>query len=451
VLLKRESFEEKMVTIILPDEVVVGTVSIGAFFVVLAFLFPKHFSVRHIIITTVALVRRIVIFFYSVFGQKPEGEAERRVVSGETWDEFCDTLKAAGAVLLSPGVPRDSFTQAEGYRYLTRLLRAGLENYIECGDPTRPQLVSIVDGHRAAPIKIGNDNPDNFYQSCVLNSRYTYRLRGNVGTVHYFAIGTQAGQYGEDGGLRTVDYKMRDELSVDEDGHFEAYLSVEKPPEAKNWLRMEKEPEKGLLIIRQTFKFRSKEVKANVQISLESEMPVNDKFTCAKLDTGLKSMSLLVGGASTMFAFWARGFQSHVNQLPLFDQEKSNNVGGDPDIRYFHSYWQVESDEALVIRARVPKCDFWNFQLSNHWMESLDYRYYTVHANAGSCPADSHGMVTIIVSGSDPNIGGKRGFWVNTTGHTKGCMCWRWVKPDPAEDGENLPYPQCRLVKLSSL
>ena len=30
------------------------------------------------------------------------------------WNEFCDTLKAAGASLTFPGAPRDAFTQAEG-------------------------------------------------------------------------------------------------------------------------------------------------------------------------------------------------------------------------------------------------------------------------------------------------------------------------------------------------
>ena len=36
--------------------------------------------------------------------------------------------------MLAPGAPRDPFNQAEGYRYLARLARAGLENYLECAD-----------------------------------------------------------------------------------------------------------------------------------------------------------------------------------------------------------------------------------------------------------------------------------------------------------------------------
>ena len=40
-----------------------------------------------------------------------------------------------------------------------------------------------------------------------------------------------------------------------------------------------------------------------------------------------------------MFANWAKNLKAHVNTLPLFDQETSNKAGGDPHIRYFHSYW----------------------------------------------------------------------------------------------------------------
>lgn len=56
-------------------------------------------------------------------------------------------------------------------------------------------------------------------------------------------------------------------------------------------------------------------------------------LTAATLDEGLQSASVLVAGASMMFAKWARGFQAHTNQLPLFDQQLSNKSGGDPNIR----------------------------------------------------------------------------------------------------------------------
>lgn len=116
-----------------------------------------------------------------------------------------------------------------------------------------------------------------------------------------------------------------------------------------------------------------------------------------------------------MFAKWARDFQRHSNQLPLFDQKLSDSVGGDPNIRYYHSHWALAEDEALVgrtasgvgngssvtfnlinftpspsfaqvINASPPPCRTWNFQVNNYWMESLDYRYHRIHVNkVGVC------------------------------------------------------------------
>ena len=49
-----------------------------------------------------------------MFKQSDETLAERRVCSGQSWDEFCDTLKAAGANVVGHGAPQDPFNQAEG-------------------------------------------------------------------------------------------------------------------------------------------------------------------------------------------------------------------------------------------------------------------------------------------------------------------------------------------------
>ena len=57
-------------------------------------------------------------------------DAEQQVIDGTAWDEFCDALKEAGKVIRSEKAPKDSFNQAEGYRYLARLLRGGLESFL---------------------------------------------------------------------------------------------------------------------------------------------------------------------------------------------------------------------------------------------------------------------------------------------------------------------------------
>ena len=401
--------------------------------------------------------------------------AEERVVSGMAWDEFCDTLKAAGASLSAPGTPQDPFNQAEGYRYLARLARAGLENFLECADVEAPNLCAIANGSRAARVCIGSDNPDNLYENATIDGALEYIVRGTRGTVGYLGFGTQSGQYGKKGGLQTVDYLEADKLRYDNvpageaptaGSTFTIILSAERPPDAPNWLRLEPEPREAMCIVRQTFGDRGAETAAAVTIQRRLEQqpggsteggapPPPKPLSCEALDDGLQSAAVLVAGASAMFAKWAYGFQQETNRLPLFDQERSNQAGGDPNIRYYHAYWKLEAHEALRIRAKPPPCRCWNFQLNNHWMESLDYRYHTVHTNStlATPDPDGSGWYTLLVAHRDPNAEGTpptfRGNWIETTGHHQGTMCFRWVAPE-VSDAE-LPHPLIEVVPFAEL
>ena len=51
-------------------------------------------------------------------------DPEKNLMDGSTWDAFCDRLKQVGRHVNGPEVPADPFTRAEGYRYLTRVLRS---------------------------------------------------------------------------------------------------------------------------------------------------------------------------------------------------------------------------------------------------------------------------------------------------------------------------------------
>jgi len=54
-----------------------------------------------------------------------------------------------------------------------------------------------------------------------------------------------------------------------------------------------------------------------------------------------------------------------------------SHPGGDQNIVYYHSHWDVADDEALLIEAMPLERGHWNFQLNKYWMESLDYRDHT--------------------------------------------------------------------------
>lgn len=388
---------------------------------------------RKVLVTALDQVRRGQRLWLRLRGQTPEGISEQRIVSGQSWEEFCDTIKAAGASLSFPGTPRDPFDQAEGYRYLSRLVRAGLEGFLEDADPRAPTLKRVV--HET--IKMGADNPDNYYQNCAISGEYEYRIHGNRGTVAYLAFATQAGHYGQGGGMPPTGMLEASTLALEPNGDFTIVMSCDRRP--GNWLPMTKET--GLLIVRQTFLDRDTETLASLRIERTDGPNEPTPITPQQVDEGLRNASTLVAGASLLFSKWARDFQAHSNELPRFDQEVSNAAGGDPNIAYYHSHWRLGPDEALVIEVLPPPCQHWNFQLNNYWMESLDYRYFTIHLNKHTARTLPDGSVRLVVASRDPGVPN----WVNTVGHTSGTMLFRWVRAD------SHPVPRTRVVPIEEL
>jgi len=363
----------------------------------------------------------------------PPDDSIRRIMSGAAWNEFCDALKAAGNVITSDISPSDAFQRAEGYRYLTRLLRAALETFVEDADAAAPELIRTC--HET--IKMGADNPDNYYQNAPINGKYAYRLFGRRGTVHYLGFGTQEGNYGATGNLATSGYLDASELALAPDGTFEIAVSCEKTP--GNWLPMT--PKSRTLVVRQTFLDRAREKPAELKIERVGGRHVPRPLTPQAIDRGLAASAKFVEGCARLFNQWADGFKSRINELPLFDPRVATAAGGVPHIAYYHGYWRLEPDEALVIEVTPPVCDYWNFQLNNHWMESLDYRYYNISINRHSAKLRADGSVRVIVAERDPGAGN----WIDTAGHTEGTMCWRWVR------ALQHPQPATRVVKLGDL
>lgn len=366
-------------------------------------------------------------------GMTGESRSAKRIVSGKTWEEFCDTLKAAGAAVSGMSSPKDTLNQAEGYRYLSRLLRAGLEAFVEYSDPKAPVLRRMV--HET--VKIGADNPDNYYLNAAISGEFEYLITGSRGTVHFLGFSTQKGNYGQGRGLPPTGFLDASDMEIDKDGRFEIHVSCDKKP--GNWLAME--PDTGTLIVRQTFLDKKTEKIAQLNIERMGVENRPSPVTAEGIDKGLITAGNLVAGASLMFSKWANNFRKSTNKLPMMDPEISNAAGGDPKIVYYHSYWDLGQDEVLVIEVKPPECEHWNFQLNNHWMESLDYRYYTIHVNKHTAEYRKDGSVMIVVAHEDPGHPN----WICTAGHSCGTMCLRWIK------ASSCPEPKTRVAKIHEL
>jgi hypothetical protein len=365
-----------------------------------------------------------------------DSTAADKVMTGQVWNDFCDALKDAGQTVLRPEVPANPFDRALGFRFLTGLLRGGLEAALDFADPQYPGFYRLADETK----KLLNDNPDNYYQNCVIDGRFDYRITGTRGTVDWFSISSKGSSTNVAVMIDTGNIDSN-QMTFNPDGTFEIIASAEKKP--GNWLPMA--PTSKSLIVRQTFGDRKKEHIAELKIECLNPTAPNNNLTPEGLVRGLAGAAAFVKNIGKMTIEWQEIYRHHINLLPSDDQERCQRAGGDPNIHYYQSYWKLEDDEALFVEINdIPECQTWNLQLSNYWMQSLEYCFFKVSVNKHTAHYEPDGSVKIVIAAHDP--GPKYPNWLNTLGHHEGGMLGRYVgaKVFPKE----MP---ARVVKLKNL
>ncbi|GGU32817.1 DUF1214 domain-containing protein [Lentzea flava] len=346
----------------------------------------------------------------------------------QAWSQFCRALEKAGEVIESgPGTPLD---RAEGYRYLARLTREMLYSCLDNADPDFPRF------HQLDLVKIGADNPDNVYLSANIRGDRTYRITGTRGSIAYFSIGSKANRYAKDGTMASTGELSDSDLVIAPDGTVEIIASAER--QGTNWLPLA--PDSTGLVVRQTYLDRTTEVPGDWHIEQIGGPAEPAGLTPEFLAKALQRAAMSVHGTAATFAHWTRTFMARPNELPDFGQEMFQRAGGDPEIFYLHGYWTLRPGEAWVIETDVPDCPYWNFQLDNWWMESLDH-HRRITVNKHTAVLDADGRLTIVVAERDPGAAN----WIDTCGHSSGTALLRWL--GAAEH----PIPKCRVVSLEEL
>jgi hypothetical protein len=97
-------------------------------------------------------------------------------------------------------------------------------------------------------------------------------------------------------------------------------------------------------------------------------------------------------------------------------------------------HFELAGDQALIITVPVSDAPYLGFQLGSLWYISLDYINHQTSLNGTQAQADPDGKIRIVVSEENPGVTN----WVETTGHRKGFLQFRWQRlsrPLAAADG----------------
>lgn len=349
---------------------------------------------------------------------------------GERWDAFCERLRRTGHAVLA-AAPADPLDRAEGLRYVARLARGFLRDLVADAQPAR---LPFVPGDF---LKIGLDNPDYAYFGAKLVAGRRYVLRGRLRDAARIGFGIYSGALGTPTGLVCDGYLDSENVPLDDQGRFEIRIGPDEDP--GRGLRTG--PETNNLNARITLLHRATDQLPELELvcldPVDKPLPLDPEAFAR----GLERVGAVLEGTVGQFLGWTSAFARHRHEIREIDPQLSASAQGDPRTRYFYSYWEIGEDEAFVVDLEPPKCDYWNLQIGNHWLESFDFMQFTTHVNAATAVADEAGRVRVVIARRDPGVPN----WLDTAGHARGGLALRWV------GAESIPQTTGRVLALRDL
>lgn len=361
-----------------------------------------------------------------------------KATSGEAWSEFCDMLKSAGQ-LITENSDNDELERAEGFRYLARLLAGALNDGIDPSPLNPPQL-------NYRKTRIGADNPDFNYGSVRICGTAIYRIVGTKNDAYNFNVGAFHGSLGSPKGLQSTGFLNQLDLFGDGTDSFEIIASSDKAALAQyaqsdnaHWLELC--DESNSLIIRQTLLNPATDKPTEIDITyLDGKLKQSSTvLTAARLNDTLGRAAFMVHGISQQFLGWTRDFKQRPNHISEIKPELLGMAKGDPNCQYNYGYFDIQPGQALRITLHPPECEYWNIQLANHWLESLDNPDAVASINNASAVVEDDGSVVVVVSDADPGCAN----WLDTQSHQRGVIALRWLgaaqkQPDPVAEVTSL-------------
>ena len=355
-----------------------------------------------------------------------EGNAtspEAQLLAGESWEEFCDRLKALGKIVLSEGVPETEIERTEGYRYLLAALAESIDVSLYRSDVTDPQLRFNITKYREPAMP----SADARYLSAEITGEGLYRLSGTLGNAPHITVQAYSGV----SALESFDIREQ----ADASGTFSFLIGDPKKTPGAALVSSEA----SMLFLREYYS------------DWDAERP--SKFVLERLDRPDRGTPLT---PTTMAAILEATATKLENQIPYWkgrmDQIRAGHDNslapagtlgdvGLGDILYGTGWFDLEPDEAMIIELSKPDAVHWSFQLGNYWGESLDFANYTSSTNGNQAIASSDGQYRIVIAHTDPGVPN----WLDTAGHNEGMIFYRYHL------ARSKPMPRARVVKLSDL
>jgi len=395
--------------------------------------------------------------------ERPGGALEDAGAAGE-WERFCAELARAADVLRRPATPRDPLTQAEGLRFLSRLIRAGLETRLEMADLAHPVLVPMIDRW----LLYEGVTSDARYHHALIDGAAAHRVTGVRGTAPLFEIGVYTGKQAIHETSHLLASLTEAELQVEPDGRFEVALGPQRRP--GNWLRTDARAR--YLMIREYAPEWSEARAGAFAIHREDAPAARPPLRLEAAREGLAGAAEFVARAGALWAslsdYWAgiapnrfaptpRGGGARLRrlddegreiepqdygQLPQSATDARTEVAPPAGHQFSCGWFRLEEGEALCVRFAPGPAPYWGLELTNYWYEPLCFGTRRSIVNLRTAVREPDGSVRAVVCARDPGLPN----WLDSGGHREGMMIFRLSRSDDPP-----PAIETELVRAADL
>ena len=364
------------------------------------------------------------------------------------WRELTEPLLAVGAQVAEmwPEVRDDPQLRADLFWMLYSEIGAGFMTlgYANDHHPDWYPCWSQVFNN------FGNINPDGVYYMTPLDDRGVYKLVGTRGSLRIvdLQLGDSTlfawGRANEDDtcGPTLANYDLDEDVTLDENGWFEVILSAERPAgHTGDWWKL---PESAnYLLVRQFSYDWQHELDARIAIDRLDTPAAKPRRRPEEVKAMLERVPEFISATQRTLDVAGHGDPGLaslglVNRLIKIDY--AGDQGGRAGNWYIAGRFDLQPDEALILEIAPGDCRYWNLQLGNELLHTLDTYNRIACTNGHHAQADPDGAFRIVVSQRDPGVWN----WLDTVEHQRGFL---WGRMDRANEYE----PKATKVKLSEL
>lgn len=276
--------------------------------------------------------------------------------------------------------------------------------------------------------KMGLDNPDTMYFGTRVQPGYEYVVTGTRGTTTDVSFQLLGGDYTDEVVPDSETAFDDRKLDIAADGSFEWRFTPDTPAQL-----VIREVYNDWSAQRGSFAIARSDTAGTAPPPLSKEL-IEKRFAVAGKQ--------LVQRVKT----WLQFPKWFYDNLPVNTLTAPRLTPGGLATQYSSvGHYDLAPGQAIVITLPVTDAPYLGFQLGSLWYISLDYINHQTSLNGTQAQADPDGKIRIVVSDTNPGVTN----WVETLGHTKGYLQFRWQRVSRAlteADG-----PTAEIVDLDAV